>query len=389
MLPAVVVFSAQDYWYHNRAHSDVQLARALSASGRVLLVNSLGLRMPTAATTTQPLKRVARKLRSMARTLRRPEPAHRDLFVLTPISVPLFGHPLARRINARFVAIQVRLALALLGRRQPPDVLITLPTAWDVVARLKVASVITNRSDKYSALPEANQALIAEMEREMLAACDAAVYVSHRLLDEERDLVKRGSAVYLGHGVDFDHFEADTRSSEPADIATIAHPRVGFFGGIDDYVVDLALIAELAKRCPDLQIVLVGAATCPMDDLTSLPNVHWLGMREYEQIPAYGAAFDVAIMPWLDNEWIEHCNPIKVKEYLALGLPVVTTAYPEADAFADVMAIADGVDDFVELVEQAARGDGVADFATRRDRVRNDSWSGRAAELRRLQDAVR
>lgn len=389
MRPAVVVFSAQDYWYHNRAHSDVQLARALSADGRVLLVNSLGMRMPTAATTTEPLKRVTRKLRSMARTLRRPEPAHRDLFVFTPISVPLFGHPLARRINARFVAIQVRLALALLGRRRPPDVLITLPTAWDVVARLKVASVITNRSDKYSALPEANQALIAEMEREMLAASDAAVYVSQRLLDEESGLVKRGSVIYLGHGVDFDHFDAGAREPEPADIAAIAHPRVGFFGGIDDYVVDLALIAELAKRGPDLQIVLIGAATCPMDDLTSRPNVHWLGLREYDQIPAYGAAFDVAIMPWLDNEWIEHCNPIKVKEYLALGLPVVTTAYPEAAAFADVIAIADGVDGFVELVEQAARGDGVADAAARRDRVRNDSWAGRAAELRRLQDAVR
>jgi glycosyltransferase involved in cell wall biosynthesis len=389
MAPAVVVFSAQDYWYHNRAHSDVQLARALSVDGRVLLVNSLGLRMPTASTTTEPVKRIVRKLRSMARTLRRPEAVHPNLFVLTPISIPLFGNALARRVNARFVALQVQLALALLGRRQAPDVLITLPTAWDVVARLKVGSIIVNRSDKYSALPEANQQLIAEMEREMLAACDAAVFVSDRLMDEERDLITRGSAVYLGHGVDFDLFESGSQQPVPADIASIDHPRVGFFGGLDDYVVDLSLIAELAKRCADLQIVLIGAATCPMDDLTSLPNVHWLGRRDYDQIPAYGAAFDVAIMPWLDNEWIEHCNPIKVKEYLALGLPVVTTPYPEADALADVIAIADGVDDFLERVQQAVRGGGVSDRATRRDRVRDDSWAGRAAVLRQLQDQAR
>jgi hypothetical protein len=97
----------------------------------------------------------------------------------------------------------------------------------------------------------------------------------------------------------------------------------------------------------------------------------------------------VAIMPWLDNDWIEHCNPIKVKEYLALGLPIVTTPYPEADALADVIAIADGVDDFIDRVQQAARGEGVADAQTRRDRVRADSWTGRADVLRGLQDQVR
>ena len=68
----------------------------------------------------------------------------------------------------------------------------------------------------------------------------------------------------------------------------------------------------------------VGAATCPMDDLVALPNVHWLGMKPYDQVPAYGAGFDVAIMPWLSNDWIRFCNPIKTKEYLALGLPIVS-----------------------------------------------------------------
>ena len=78
-----------------------------------------------------------------------------------------------------------------------------------------------------------------------IAASDAAQFAELKVLG---DLVKRGSVVYLGHGVDFEHFDAGTRTPEPADLAGIAHPRVGFFGGIDDYVVDLALIAELAKR---------------------------------------------------------------------------------------------------------------------------------------------
>jgi glycosyltransferase involved in cell wall biosynthesis len=380
----VLVFSAQDYWYHNRAHSDVQLARALSATGPVLLVNSIGMRMPTRSNTTEPLRRITRKLGSIARTVRRPEAAHPALYVLSPISVPLFGHPVGRRFNAALVALQVRLVSAAIGIGSRPDVVITLPTAWDVARRLKKHAVIVNRSDKYSALPEADNALIESMEHQMLAACDAAVYVNHGLLADESELVQRGRALYLGHGVDFDFFSAGSMAPVPSDIASVPRPRIGFFGGIDDYVVDIALIAELAKRCPELQIVLIGSATCPIDDLTSLPNVTWLGQRGYDQIPAYGAAFDVAIMPWLRNEWIERCNPIKAKEYLALGLPVVTTSYPEAAWLEDVMDIAPDSDSFVELVQAAVRSGGKSTPDERRDRVRDDSWQSRASAIREI-----
>ena len=78
--------------------------------------------------------------------------------------------------------------------------------------------------------------------------------------------------------------------------------------------------------------------------------MHWLGFRPYEEIPRYGAGFDVAIMPWRDNEWIRNCNPIKLKEYLALGLPVVSTDFPEVHRYASVVRIARSPEEFVQLV---------------------------------------
>jgi glycosyltransferase involved in cell wall biosynthesis len=380
----VILFSAQDYWYHNRAHSDVQLARALSADRPVLLVNSLGMRMPRRGVTTQPWRRILRKVRSTLRAVRRPEPEHPHLFVMTPVSVPVFGRPRLARLNALSVRLQVRAAARLAGLGTP-DLLITLPTAWDVARRLPSHSIVINRSDRYSSLPEADNAAIERLERAMLGGCDAAVWASGELLEEERDLLPPGSEpVLLGHGVDLEHFGPHPDRLEPTDLASVPRPRIGFFGGIDDYVVDLDLIARVAREIPDASVLLIGAATCPMDELVALPNVHWLGMRPYDDIPAYGAGFDVAIMPWLQNEWIRFCNPIKTKEYLALGLPVVTMRYPEAAMHEHVIAVADSSDKFVALVRDALAGSPVSTPEERRESVARDSWAARSDVLRDL-----
>lgn len=385
-----ILFSAQDYWYHNRAHSDVQLARALSADRTVLLVNSLGMRMPRRATTSQPVRRILRKIRSTLRGVRQPEKANPRLYVLSPLSVPAFAHPWQRKWNARLVRLQVRAAGRLL-RLGTPDVIVTLPTAWEVARELRARSFVINRSDRYSSLPEADTELIAGMERDMLARCDAAVYVSDELLREEQPLVDAGHgySVCLGHGVDLDHFSRDPESPDPADLAAIPHPRVGFFGGLDDYVVDLSLIKRLALELSPVSVVLVGDATCPMEELTALANVHWLGMKSYDEIPAYGSGFDVAIMPWLQNDWIRFCNPIKTKEYLSLGLPVVSTYYPAAESHCDVMAISRSDDEFVRLVKEAIEGNSVGDADTRRRSVLGDSWAARADSLREILEGRR
>jgi len=380
----VILFSAQDYWYHNRAHSDVQLARALSTDRPVLLVNSLGMRMPTPGNTTQVGRRILRKLASTMRAVRTPEAAHPALHVMSLLILPMYGNAAGRWLNAALVRAQVKLAARALKLGTHPDLVITLPTAWDTARGIRARSIVVNRSDKYSALPEAEQQTIEALEADMLGACDAAVFVSHTLLEVEAHLVKRGKAIYLGHGVDVEHFTKGLSQPAPRDIAVIPRPRIGFFGGIDDYVVDLDLIERVAAENPDLSIVLIGSATCPMDRLTAQPNVHWIGMRPYEQIPAYGAAFDVALMPWLQNEWIEHCNPIKAKEYLALGLPVVTTNYPEAQYLADYMTIVDTAEDFLKAVRSAVEGDSTSDPESRRASVRNDSWQSRADVLRDL-----
>ena len=382
----IVFFSAQDYWYHNRAHSDFQLTKGIARSRRVVLVNSIGMRMPTASGSTQPLRRILRKAASIAKTVRRPEAGLPDLYVMSPVILPMYGSARGRALNARIVSVQVGLLSRALGLRRPAAI-VTIPTAVDVVKRLRLASVTVNRSDKFSAFPETDQDMIAGLERELLQDADAVAYVSHQLMADERALVG-GTAIFLGHGVDVDHFVRRPHEEWPDDLAHVQRPIVGFFGGLDDYVVDFDLIVKLADSMTEGTVLLIGDATCDISALTSHPRVSWLGARPYADIPAYGSAFDVAIMPWLDNDWIRYCNPIKVKEYLALGLPVVTTYYPEAEQLERVIDIGRGPDDFVALVSKVLESGGTGSPEERRRSVAGDTWQSRSDALLNLIDTV-
>jgi GT2 family glycosyltransferase/glycosyltransferase involved in cell wall biosynthesis len=380
--PGYVCFSAQDWWYHNRAHSDFQLMRSIAAHRKVLVVNSIGMRMPTPGRSTQVLRRVGRKLRSVAMLVRRPLRELPGFYVMSPLPLPFYGSPLARRVNALLVRAQVLAVSRALGLHRPV-IMVTIPTAWDVVRPMRRQALVFNRSDRHSSFPESDRPTIEALERGLLERSDHVLYVSTALMDEERRMTG-DRAYFLDHGVDTDHFRRRPESEQPADIRAIPGPRVGFFGALDDYLVDFDLLERIAGELSDVSLVLIGDATVPMERLTRHPNVHWLGFRPYETIPGYGSGFDVAIMPWLDNPWIKHSNPIKLKEYLALGLPVVSTDFQELVNYADRVRIAASGDLFLDAVRATLREGGPRPADDLRRSVLGASWSSRAAQLMAL-----
>jgi GT2 family glycosyltransferase/glycosyltransferase involved in cell wall biosynthesis len=386
-VPGYVCFSAQDWWYHNRAHSDFQLMRRVAEERTVLFVNSIGMRMPLPGRSPGALRRIVRKAASMARRMQAPLADVPGFHVLTPVLFPLYGNRWARRLNAWGIRVQVTRAEKRLGIRRPL-VVATIPTAWDVVRRLPHRTLVFNRSDKHSAFAEVDQTYIASLEHSLLEEADEVIYASRSLLDAEA--ASTGDrAHFLDHGVDLDLFRRRPASEEPEDLRAIPHPRIGFFGGFDDYIIDFDLLGRVARELPHAHLVLIGDATCPMTDLEGLPNVHWLGYRPYEDIPRYGSGFDVALMPWLDNDWIRNCNPIKLKEYLALGLPVVSTEFPEAHHYLPWIGLAADADDFVARV-RAALDEGDDDDerrAARRALVAGASWDLRSRQLIALCEA--
>jgi glycosyltransferase involved in cell wall biosynthesis len=144
------------------------------------------------------------------------------------------------------------------------------------------------------------------------------------------------------------------------------------------------MFVAIARRLPDVNFVMIGGCSLPAG-WCELPNVRFLGRKPYELVARYMAAMDVLIMPWNRSEWIKACNPIKMKEYLAVGRPVVTTDFPALDGWRDLVRVAQGSDAFAREIRAAL--DTPYDAAPARARVAGESWDAKSALIARsIQD---
>jgi glycosyltransferase involved in cell wall biosynthesis len=189
--------------------------------------------------------------------------------------------------------------------------------------------------------------------------------------------------------VDREHFERalseDTRV--PDDLARLPSPVLGFYGTIADWV-DTGLLAEVARLRPDWTLALIGTVLIGTSTLERLPNVHLLGRRPYGLLPAYCKGFDVALIPYLESDQLVYRNPIKLREYLAAGLPVVSTPVPEVERYSDWCARVESAGEMVAAVESALAGDSPERRAERSLSMADETWEARAAKVAETVDAL-
>ena len=381
----VVCFAGVDWWYHNRGHSECQIMRRLAARTTVLWVNSIGMRLPTRGKTELAAHRYLRKAKSLLKGLRRDESG---MWVLTPLFLPRYDDR-GVAINGRLLRAQVGLVRRFLGMRRAAAWL-TVPTAVAAVEKGDWTTVVFNRSDDFSRFPEADAGFIRGLERRCLARAEHTLYVNRELFDRER--AQAHDAQWLGHGVDFDHFAAAYPPREgdcPEALRGLPRPWVGFYGALDNYTIDLDLMIKVARSIPTGTLIVIGFKAMDISRLEAEPNVKWLPPITYADVPRHAAQFDVALMPWLDNEWIRGCNPIKLKEYLALGFPIVSIRFGELARHEGVVRACGSHEEFVAAVGQAVReGNNPEAIRRRRDAVRGDSWDALAERVGELMGAL-
>lgn len=312
----------------------------------------------------------------MLRSAQRPLPDRPDYTVMSPILFPFYSSAKARAFNAWFIRVQVQRQARKLGIENP-HLILTLPTAWEVARKMQRSSLVYNRSDKHSGFTEVDNDLIVGLEQELIRKADRVLYCCRALMESETDLAG-DRARFLDHGVDIKHFARRPPSGAVTGLG-IARPIIGFFGGLDDYVVDFDLIEYVARERPQYSIVLIGLATLPLDRLKAHPNIHLLGYKPYEEIPTLGADFDISIMPYIDNDWTRWINPIKLKEYLLLGHEIVSARFGESQYYADYIHIAKSHKEFVDHLDAVRAGrKSAGDRATL---LAKASWDDRAVEL--------
>ncbi len=352
--------------------SKTHLMRLLARDNRVLWVNSIGYRTPTVS--KADAGRAFKKLIAATGPIRNPEP---NIYVLSPLAVPLYGRESVRALNRHLLRLQVRRAMRKLGFRRPVNWVFNPPAAV-VAGTLGEEQLIYQCVDEYTAFTGVSGEVMAEFEHRLLRMADLSIVTSERLLRSRSKI--NPQTVLVRHGVDFAHFSRalDDETAVPEDIAALPRPVIGFFGLVADWV-DVDLMAEVAKHFARGSLVVLGKVTTDVSALERLPNVHLLGRKPYEDLPAYCKGFDVALMPFRVNELTLNANPLKVREYLAAGLPVVSTPIPEVEVLG-LCRIADGPAATVREIEAALEDPGPA--RARSEAIRGESWEARLDEIR-------
>jgi glycosyltransferase involved in cell wall biosynthesis len=353
--------------------SKTHLMRLLARDNRILWINSIGYRAPTAS--GRDFKRIIQKLKAATEPVREVEP---NIFVLNPLAIPAYGVPAMQKVNRELLKLQVWRAMNGLGFRRVVNWVFN-PTAAVVAGALSESLVVYYCVDEFTAF-SGIPAQLVELERTLIEKADLVVVSSEKLRQTKSQHNPRTALVR--HGVQYAHFKkalsADTQI--PADVANLPKPVIGYFGLMAEDWIDIPLMEHVAKRFSSGSMVLLGKVTTDISRLTNLPNVHVLGRKPFEELPAYCKAFDVAINPFPINEVTLSSNPLKVREYLAAGLPVVSTRIPEVEVVKEV-AIADSMEQFGDLVEEALKTPGPRQ--ERSDLMKNESWEAKIEEVRR------
>ena len=194
---------------------------------------------------------------------------------------------------------------------------------------IEAMAVIYDCMDELSAFRFASPMLL-EREKELLDEADLVFTGGASLFEAKRG--RHRSVSCFPSSVDREHFAQARTQAKPHDQGTVARPQIGYFGVIDERI-DLALIEAVARARPDWDLVMVGPVVkIDKSDLPHLPNIHWLGSKQYVELPGYLSGWDVAVMPFAINEATRFISPTKTPEYLAGGKPVVST--PVTDVIA-------------------------------------------------------
>ena len=369
-----IVFSDDCGWHPSSCQ---HLFRRIATGNRVLWVETIGLRSPKL--TVYDLRRIAEKLRNFARrdmssgeVMWAPVPD--GLVRYSPPMHPFYGNRIGALINDVVLERLIRDKARSLGMTRPLLVT-TVPNVAGLIGHLGECASVYYCVDDFKTWPGFLGDAIQRMEGELVRKADAlAVTASHLIAG----LARPGRPVlHLPHGVDVEMFSAG--GPEPAPIASVPRPRLMSLG-LWDKRVDVGLLEVMATRRPDWHVVLVGKRTVPPCGLDSLPNVHVFPQVPYRDVPAWLAAADVLMIPYSRNEQTDTLSPLKLREFLATGCPIMVTGLPEiVKAGQGLIPTGDGADAFIAAAQDALNRAG--ESAARQALVRDESWEARARNL--------
>ncbi|HEY5925086.1 MAG TPA: glycosyltransferase [Kofleriaceae bacterium] len=375
-----IIAFAKDW--HEDPTSNHHVLRELAKTRRVLWLNSIATRKPKLSS-SRDLGKIARKVREFARG---PVNVETDLWVMSPLAVPLPGSARARAINRSVLRTQIAALRYRMGIEQF-QLWTFLPNTADYVGTLGEQCAIYYCVDEWSLFSYLDRAQTIAAEHALLSKVDAVFAINGPLAEAKRAL--NPHTFVSPHGVDHALFAGalDDATVVPPDLASIARPRIGFYGTLRDWV-DFELIAHVARKRPQWQLVLIGQQFADLSAIKGLTNVHLLGQKLHRELPAYCKGFDVGMIPYRIDERMTFVNPLKLREYLSAGLPVVSTPVPEVTRLSHLAHVAATHDDFVAATDRALHESSPAERGKRSLAMQSETWAARVANVARTVDEI-
>lgn len=354
--------------------SKTHLMRLLARDNRILWVNSISYRTPQFRA-AYDRSRMWKKLKAALQPIRE---AEKNLFVLNPLVIPAWGRESIRSLNARLLAWQVRRAMKLLRFHSPLNWIFN-PAAGIIAGRLGEREIIYYCVDEYTAFTGVNTNALLNVEAELLRKANLVIVSAEKLQQKKQS--PSGPTLLVRHGVDYSHFRTalDPETPVAPELKGLPRPVIGYFGLIADDWVDIPLLLHVARSFPNGTLVLVGKSTMDVSALAREPNVKLTGRMPYASLPGFCKDFDVALIPFPISPVTLHANPLKAREYLAAGLPVVSTAIPEVEVLGECR-IGRTPDEFVAEIRAALASPGPN--AERSARMASSSWDARLETIR-------
>ena len=264
------------------------------------------------------------------------------------------------------------------------------PMALNFTDHFTPVATVYDCMDELSAFKGANSQLPA-LEKELFKNVDLVFTGGQSLYEAKRN---QHPAVYaFPSSIDASHFgKARKATSDPEDQANIPHPRLGFFGVIDERF-DVALLDEVASKRPDWQFVMIGPIVkIDPNALPKHPNIHYLGGKKYSELPDYLAGWDIALLLFARNESTRFISPTKTPEYLAAGKPVISTSIKDVVrpyGELKLVEIADTADDLIRAAEKLLSRDNRSEWLKKFDTfLENMSWDKTWSQMWDLIDEV-
>jgi len=379
---AILCFSSIDWDFIWQGHQEI-MATLAGRGNRVLFVENTGVRPPRPG----DLSRLRQRIRNWWRGVKGFRQERENLFVFSPLVLPFPYSRVARWINARILLRALRRWMRATGFERPIVwTFLPTPLVRQLIRELDPELTIYYCIDDLTSSSAAARR-IRSSEAKVFREADLVFVTSAQLRERAARFNER---VHLfPFGVDFKTFERvrNQASAVPGDLERLGGPIVGYVGGVHKWL-DQELLALVAERIPDASFALVGPVQTDVSRLGRCANIHLLGAKSHADVPRYIKGFGVAVIPYRLAAYTTHVYPTKLNEYLAMGVPVVTTDLPEIRRFnlehGEVVRVAQTPEDFADGIRQAIDKVSAVETERRIEVARENSWDRRIDRMSEL-----